>query len=47
MKIHNGIWLLSVSLKNLMLGHKVGEFAFTKKMGKTIHLKKKNKKKKR
>jgi len=29
-----------------MVGHKFGEFSFTKRMGKEIHLKKKLKKKK-
>jgi len=29
-----------------MVGHKFGEFSFSKRMGKEIHLKKKNKKKK-
>jgi len=44
-KIHNGVWLLSLNLKSNMIGHKFGEFAFTKRMGKEIHFKKKNKKK--
>jgi len=44
-KIHNGVWLLSLNVKTSMIGHKFGEFAFTKRMGKDIHFKKKVKKK--
>jgi len=44
--IHNGIWLLTVNIKSGMIGHKFGEFSFTKRMGKEIHFKKKQKKKK-
>lgn len=44
-KVHNGIWLLTVNIKSLMIGHKFGEFAFSKRMGKEIHFKKNNKKK--
>jgi len=44
-RVHNGVWLLSLNIKTAMIGHKFGEFAFTKKMGKSIHLKKNVKKK--
>lgn len=44
-RIHNGIWLLTLNVKSGMIGHKFGEFAFTKRMGKEIHSKKKTKKK--
>lgn len=45
-KIHNGIWLLTTSIKFSMIGYKFGEFSFSKRMGKEIHFKQKNKKKK-
>lgn len=44
-KVHNGIWLLTLNVKPGMIGHKFGEFAFSKRMGKEIHSKKKLKKK--
>jgi len=46
-KVHNGIWLLTLNIKTGMVGHKFGEFVFTKKMGRTIHIKKKKKGKKK
>jgi len=46
-KVHNGIWLLSLTITAGMIGHKFGEFVFTKRMGRTIHLKKKKKKQKK
>jgi len=45
-KVHNGIWLMTLNVKTGMIGHKFGEFAFTKRMGREIHFKKKTKKKK-
>jgi len=45
-KVHNGIWLLTVNIKSLMVGRKFGEFSFSKSMGKEIHFKQKNKGKK-
>ena len=45
LRVHNGIWLLTLNIKSSMVGHKFGEFSFSKRMGKEIHLKKKNKKK--
>lgn len=44
-KVHNGIWLLTLNVKSLMVGSKFGEFSFSKRMGKEIHFKQKNKKK--
>lgn len=46
-KVYNGIWLLSLNVKTAMIGHKFGAFAFTKRMGREIHFKKKVKKKTR
>lgn len=45
-KIHNGIWFLTLNIKASMIGHKFGEFSFTKRIGHEIHGKKKQKKKK-
>jgi len=36
-RIHNGIWLLSCYVKTNMVGHKIGEFSITKKLGRDIH----------
>lgn len=46
-RVHNGIWLLTLNVKSGMVGHKFGEFSFTKRMGKSIHIKKKVKKTKK
>lgn len=35
--VHNGNKFLSVIVKPEMIGHKFGEFAFTKRLGRTIH----------
>lgn len=43
-KIHNGIWMLSLTVKPDMVGHRLGEFSITKKLGREIHLKDKKKK---
>lgn len=43
--IYNGIWYLSTVFTNLMLGHKLGEFSYTKRSDTQTHLKKKRKKK--
>ena len=45
-KVHNGIWLLTTNIKFSMIGYKFGEFSFSKRMGREIHFKQKNKKKK-
>lgn len=44
-RIHSGIWLLTVSVKPTMVGSKFGDFAVTTRMGRSIHFKKKSKKK--
>lgn len=44
-RIHNGIWLLSLNVKPNMVGYKFGEFSFSKRMGKIIHFQNKSKKK--
>jgi len=36
---------MTLNVKTGMIGHKFGEFAFTKRMGREIHFKKKTKKK--
>jgi len=46
-RVHNGVWLLSLNVKSSMIGHKFGEFAISKRMGRAIHLKKDKKKKKK
>lgn len=43
--VYNGIWFLSKNISNNMVGHKVGEFAFTKRSDTQLHLKRKSKKK--
>lgn len=45
MNIFNGIWYLSTVFSNLMFGHKLGEFSYTKRSDTQTHLKKKRKKK--
>ena len=45
-KVHNGIWLLTLNVKSLMIGRKFGEFSFSKRLGRDIHFKQKSKKKK-
>jgi ribosomal protein S19 len=39
--------MLSLTIKPDMVGHKLGEFSITKKLGREIHLKEKGKKKKK
>jgi ribosomal protein S19 len=43
--IFNGIWYISIQLKDSMLNCKFGEFSFTKRSDTQTHLKKKVKKK--
>lgn len=43
--VYNGIWLLSKNITKDMIGHKIGEFAFTKRSDTQLHLKRKSKKK--
>ncbi len=43
-RVYNGIWFLSVQIKSNMIGHKFGEFSFSKRMGRIIHFQKKKKK---
>lgn len=39
--VYNGHRFVSLLIKDFMLGHKVGEFIVTKRLGKKIHFKKK------
>ena len=40
-RVHNGVWLLSCHVRANMVGHKLGEFAITKQLGRDIHKPKK------
>jgi small subunit ribosomal protein S19 len=44
-KIHNGIRLINVFITENKVGFKFGEFCYTRKLRKCIHLKNNNKKK--
>ena len=44
-KVYNGKVYITVVITEKMIGHKLGEFAITKKIGSSIHLSEKNKKK--
>lgn len=44
--VHNGKSFLPVVVNKAMIGHKFGEFAFTKRLGSSIHKKKRKKKNK-
>lgn len=46
-KIYNGKLYITVKITKNMVGHKLGEFAITKKIGSSIHQSEKNKKKKK
>lgn len=35
--VHNGNKFIAITIKPEMVGHKFGEFAFTKRLGRTIH----------
>ena len=43
--VYNGKKFVPLNIKIGMLGHKFGEFIFTKRMGRTIHIKEKKGKK--
>ncbi|RYX79988.1 ribosomal protein S19 family protein [bacterium] len=45
-KVYNGKLYIPVLITAEMIGHKLGEFSLTKKIGSSIHLSEKNKKKK-
>lgn len=45
-KIYNGKQYITIQITKNMVGHKLGEFALTKKLGSSIHQSEKNKKKK-
>lgn len=45
--VYNGIRFINVFITENKVGHKFGEFSFTRKLGKFIHQKKKIKKKKK
>lgn len=42
-KVYNGVWMLSLVIKSIMIGFKFGEFSITKRLGKIIHEKDKKK----
>lgn len=44
-KVYNGKIYVTVVITEKMIGHKLGEFSLTKKIGSSIHLSEKNKKK--
>ena len=44
--VHNGVWLLKVTVESNMVGFKLGSFSFTKRIGFEIHDPDKKKKKK-
>lgn len=44
-KVYNGIRFINVFITENKVGHKFGEFSFTRKLGKFIHQKKRVKKK--
>lgn len=44
-KVYNGIRFINVFITESKVGHKFGEFSFTRKLGKFIHQKKKTKNK--
>lgn len=46
-KIYNGIRFINVFITENKIGHKMGEFSFTRKLRKFIHQKKENKKRKK
>lgn len=43
--VFNGKYFSSFIVKRMMIGRKFGEFSVTKKLGRTIHIKKEKKKK--
>jgi len=43
-RVHNGVWLLSVYVKAPMIGHKFGEFSFSRRFGRIKHKLRKKKK---
>jgi ribosomal protein S19 len=43
--VFNGIWYLSILMTSNMIGHKFGEFSFSKRSDTQTHLKRKVKKK--
>ncbi|RYX78196.1 30S ribosomal protein S19 [bacterium] len=45
--LYNGKRYTPIAIVKKMLGHKLGEFVFTKSLGKSIHSSVKNKKKKK
>lgn len=45
-KVYNGKNYIPIQITGEMVGHKLGEFSLTKKIGSSIHLSEKNKKKK-
>lgn len=45
-KVYNGLKFLNVFITENKVGHKFGEFAYTRKLRKFIHLKSNNRKKK-
>jgi ribosomal protein S19 len=45
--VYNGKHFINFSVKNLMVGHKFGEFAITKVLGARVFRKKKKKKRKK
>lgn len=44
-RVHNGTWHLAIVVKSNLIGHKFGEFSFTKRTGVDIHRGSKKKKK--
>lgn len=44
-RVHNGVWFLKINVKSAMVGHKFGEFSFTKRFGRSLKETKKTKRK--